>query len=376
MKKSLFLAAIATIALASCTQNEDFSQPEKISFNPVNYKAQSTKAPINTTTYSTTDPSFGVFAFWSKTTDWSQTADDDLKQYVGSNGSSVVISFDSQWKSENDYYWPLSGKLTFIGYTPYYYGNLLNNGPVTASYAKSTKTLSITGFSARYQDDLMYTVPETAQNLTANGTEYTGTTTSYKGVNIAFRHALSQIVFKAKAADGLAHDTQFKITKIEMKGIKDGADMNVVANGTPVWTAYADMTRKFDYVVYNDEDGVIVKTGVPSRVSNEIGTGFLMIPQTFSSNLTEDIDEFEVTYSMEGSNMQGVWTGPITKSVKIQPQLATVDAGTKYVFTLTISPDRILYSPSVSDWVSQYDSDSDGTPDKNYGSDYDVPEQD
>ncbi|MBQ5573468.1 MAG: fimbrillin family protein, partial [Bacteroidaceae bacterium] len=63
MKKSLFLAALAAIALASCTQNEDFSQPEKINFNPVNYKAQSTKAPINTTTYSTTDPSFGVFAF-------------------------------------------------------------------------------------------------------------------------------------------------------------------------------------------------------------------------------------------------------------------------------------------------------------------------
>ena len=363
MKKSLFLAALATIALASCTQNEDFSQPEKISFNPVNYKAQSTKAPINTTTYSTNDPSFGVFAFWSETKDWSLTADADLKQYVGSNGSGVMISYDSQWKSENDYYWPLSGKLTFIGYTPYYYGNLSNNGPVTASYAKSTKTLSITGFSAQYQDDLMYTVPETAQNLTANGTEYTGTTTSYKGVNIAFRHALSQIVFKAKAADGLAHDTQFKITKIEMKGIKDGADMNVVKNGTPVWTEYANMNSIFDYTVYNDANGVIVETAATSSVSDEIGTGFLMIPQTFSTTPTENTDEFEVTYYMEGSNMPGVWTGPITKSVKILPQLASVAAGTKYVFTLTISPDRILYSPSVAeDWSTG-------------GSGYDVPEQ-
>ena len=111
MKKSLFLAALATIALASCTQNEDFSQPEKISFNPVNYKAQSTKAPINTTTYRTNDPSFGVFAFWSETKDWSLTADADLKQYVGSNGSGVMIMFNNQWKSETDYYWPLSGAL-------------------------------------------------------------------------------------------------------------------------------------------------------------------------------------------------------------------------------------------------------------------------
>lgn len=362
MKKSLFLAALATIALASCTQNEDFSQPEKISFNPVNYKAQSTKAPINTTTYSTTDPSFGVFAFWSEKY-WSVAGDTDLKQYVGSNGSSVMIAFDNQWKSTTDYYWPLSGKLTFIGYTPYYYGNLSTNGPVTASYAKSTKTLSIIGFSAQYQDDLMYTIPETAQDLTANGTEYTGVNPSYKGVNIAFRHALSQIVFKAKAADGLAHDTQFKITKIEMKGIKDGADMNVVENGTPVWTEYANMNSIFDYTVYNDANGVIVETAATSSVSDEIGTGFLMIPQTFSSNLTENIDEFEVTYYMQTSNLPGEWTGPITKSVRIQPQLTSVAVGTKYVFTLTISPDRILYSPSVAeDW-----SDS--------GSDYDVPEQ-
>ena len=363
MKKSLFLAALATIVLASCTQNEDFSQPEKINFNPVNYKAQSTKAPINTTTYSTTDPSFGVFAFWSKTKDWSLTADADLKQYVGSNGSSVMIAFDNQWKSTTDYYWPLSGKLTFIGYTPYYYGNLSTNGPVTASYAKSTKTLSITGFSAQYQDDLMYTVPETAQNLTANGTEYTGATTSYKGVNIAFRHALSQIVFKAKTANNLAHATQFKITKIEMKGIKDVATMTVQANGTPRWTECSSM-NSFDYDVYN-ENGVTVMTAESPALpeEKEIGTGFLMIPQTFSTTPTEDTDEFEVTYYMQTSNLPDEWTGPITKSVKIQPQLASVAAGTKYVFTLTISPDKILYSPSVAeDW---------GTG----GSSYDVPEQ-
>ncbi len=366
MKKGLFLAALATIALASCTQNEDFSQPEKISFNPVNYKAQSTKAPINTTTYSTNDPSFGVFAFWSETKDWSLTADADLKQYVGSNGSGVMISFDSQWKSENDYYWPLSGKLTFIGYTPYNYGGGVDGTPITASYAKATKTLTISNFSAANQDDLMYTLPSDAKDLTANGTNYDADgkdTKTYNGVPIKFRHALSQIVFKAKAADGLAHDTQFKITKIEMKGIKDGADMNVVENGTPVWTEYANMTSKFDKIVYENATGTKVQTGNHSAVSAEIGTGFLMIPQTFSSNLTENIDEFEVTYYMQTSNLPGEWTGPITKSVRIQPQLASVAVGTKYVFTLTISPDRILYSPSVAeDWSTG-------------GSDYDVPEQ-
>lgn len=363
MKKSLFLAALATIALVSCTQNEDFSQPEKISFNPVNYKAQSTKAPINTTTYSTTDPSFGIFAFHTDK-GWDVASTQDAPNPVSVYIPKSIVSWQTdEWNTDTDAYWPLSGKLTFIGYTPYYYGNLSTNGTVTASYAESTKTLSITGFSAQYQDDLMYTLPSDAQDLTANTVNYVNGTTSYTGVPIKFRHALSQIVFKAKAADGLAHDTQFKITKIEMKGIKDDADMNVVENGTPVWTEYANMNSIFDYTVYNDANGVIVETAATSSVSDEIGTGFLMIPQTFSTTPTEDTDEFEVTYYMEGSNMPGVWTGPITKSVKIQPQLASVAAGTKYVFTLTISPDRILYSPLVAeDWSTG-------------GSGYDVPEQ-
>lgn len=364
MKKSLFLAALATIALASCTQNEDFSQPEKINFNPVNYKAQSTKAPINGAYYTSSDPSFGIFAFHTDK-GWDVVGTQETPNPINVYIPKSEVSWNdtkNEWNTATDAYWPLSGSLTFIGYTPFMSGN----AEVEAEYDKDSKKLTISDFSAANQDDLMYTRPSDAQDLTVNSVPYIqeqdGTST-YSGVPIKFRHALSQIVFKAKAADGLAHDTQFKITKIEMKGIKDGADMNVVENGTPVWTEYSSMTSSFNYTVYDDVDGVIVETGTPSSVSDEIGTGFLMIPQTFSSNLTENIDEFEVTYSMEGSNMPGVWTGPITKSVKIQPQLTTVAAGTKYVFTLTISPDRILYSPSVAeDW---------GTG----GSGYDVPEQ-
>lgn len=359
MKKSLFLAALATIALASCTQNEDFSQPEKINFNPVNYKAQSTKAPINGAYYTSSDPSFGIFAFHTDK-GW-DTDGTTINPYIGKSEVSWNRT-NSEWNTATDAYWPLSGSLTFIGYTPFTSGN----ADVNAAYDKATKELTITNFSAANQDDLMYTRPSDAQDLTVNSAPYIqeqGGTSTYSGVPIKFRHALSQIVFKAKAADGLAHNTQFKITKIEMKGIKDVATMTVVENGTPQWTDYASMTSKFDKIVYENATGTIVQTGNPSAVSAEIGTGFLMIPQTFSSNLTENIDEFEVTYSMEGSNMPGVWTGPITKSVKIQPQLATVAAGTKYVFTLTISPDRILYSPSIEeDWSVG-------------GSSYDVPEQ-
>lgn len=352
MKKSLFLAALATIALASCTQNEDFSQPEKISFNPVNYKSQSTKAPINGAYYTSSNPSFGIFAFHTDK-GW-DTDGTTINPYIGKSEVSWNRT-NSEWNTATDAYWPLSGSLTFIGYTPY---------GVTAEYAKGTKTLTISDFSAANQDDLMYTQPSDAQDLTVNSAPYIqeqGGTSTYSGVPIKFRHALSQIVFEAKAADGLSYETQFKITKIEMKGIKDGADMNVVENGTPVWTEYANMDSNFDYTVYNDVNGVTVKTDESSALS--IGTGFLMIPQTFNNTLSENIDEFEVTYYMEGKNMPGVWTGPITKSVKIQPQLATVAAGTKYVFTLTISPDRILYSPSVAeDWSTG-------------GSGYDVPEQ-
>lgn len=348
MKKSLFLAVLATIALASCTQNEDFSQPEKISFNPVNYKAQSTKAPITTTYYKTTDPSFGIFAFHSEK-EWDRSADADLKQYVGTSGSSVQIKYNTQWKAVSDYYWPLSGSLTFIGYTPYNYGGGVDGTPITASYAKATKTLTISNFSAANQDDLMYTLPSDAKNLIANEENYNNgsTVATYDGVPIKFRHALSQIVVTAKVADEYTGAT-FTINSISLQGMNDNATLTVTESAS--WSETSN-----DEAEFNIPSSV---TDALSTTATPVGKPVLVIPQDLENNQQKLV----ISYSMTFNGVETTTT-PAKEIVLATTDLEELAMGKKYTLNLTLYADRILYSPSVAvDW-------SDG------GSDYDVPEQ-
>lgn len=351
MKKSLFLAALATIALASCTQNEDFSQPEKINFNPVNYKTQSTKAPINGAYYTSSDPSFGIFAFHTDK-GWDVASTQDAPNPVSEYIPKSIVSWQTdKWNTATDAYWPLSGKLTFIGYTPYYYGNLSTNGTVTASYAKSTKTLSITGFSAQYQDDLMYTLPSDAKDLTANTVNYVNGTTSYKGVPIKFRHALSQIVVTAKVAQEYAGAT-FKINSISLQQMNDNATLTVTESASPV-ASWGEASDAASFTILNAETATLT-TGAAS-----VGTPVLVIPQELEDNQQKLV----ISYSMTFNNVTTSTSKDVYLNSGANDALTALAMGKKYTLNLTLYADRILYSPSVAeDW-------SDGD------SDYDVPEQ-
>ena len=65
MKKIVLIALPALALIASCSKTEVTpaqSDPQQIAFTPLNGKL-STKAMIDGTSYATTDPSFGSFAY-------------------------------------------------------------------------------------------------------------------------------------------------------------------------------------------------------------------------------------------------------------------------------------------------------------------------
>ena len=338
MKKSLFLAAIATIALASCTQNEDFSQPEKISFNPVNYKAQSTKAPITGAYYTSNDPSFGIFAFHTDK-GWNETGT-TIKEYI--QKSEVTWQTD-EWNTTTDAYWPLSGSLTFIGYTPF--------DGIDAKYTIGSKTLTISDFSAANQDDLMYTLPSDAQDLKANTENYNNgnTANTYAGVPIKFRHALSQIVVKAKVADTYA-DATFTINSISLQGMNDNATLTVTESAS--WGTPSIRDAAFNILTAGTEE--------LNTTLTEIEDPVLVIPQA----LVAQQQKLVISYSMTFNNVTTSTSKDVYLNSGTNDALTALAMGKKYTLNLTIYADRILYSPSIEeDW-------SDG------GSSYDVlPEQ-
>lgn len=351
MKKSLFLAALATIALASCTQNEDFSQPEKINFNPVNYKAQSTKAPINGAYYTSSDPSFGIFAFHTDK-GW----DDDgttINEYIPKSKVSWNET-NSEWNTATNAYWPLSGSLTFIGYTPFTSGN----ADVNAAYDKATKELTITNFSAANQDDLMYTLPSDAKDLNANTENYNNgnTANTYAGVPIKFRHALSQIVVTTKVADEYTGAT-FKINSISLQGMNDNATLTVTENAS--WgTASSNATS---FAIFSGTSDALT-TGAAS-----VGTPVLVIPQA----LVDNQQKLVISYSMTYNNVTTSTSKDVYLNSGTNDALTALAMGKKYTLNLTLYADRILYSPSVAEWYPGEDAaDKD-----DYKEDYDVPEQ-
>lgn len=369
MKKSLFLAALATIALASCTQNESIVERQEIGFSPLQYKAVNSKTIIEGNKYPSTLP-FGLYAYHSDGR--------NNKLYID-NATCSYSSTEKTFVSDPVAYWPLSGTLGMVAWSPQ---------EISATYELEDKQLSIPFVAAGKETDpvdLMYSTALTGLTKDDQTVGYEAKEDNVvdggNGVGITFNHALSQIVVTAKVADTYTGAT-FKINSISLQGMNDNATLTVTESATTTVASWGETSN--DEAEFNILSSV---TGALSTTATPVGKPVLLIPQVLKvkSDIVQKTQQLEINYSMTvdlgtpSDNSDDVTT-TTTKYVDLNSgtndALTALAMGKKYTLNLTLYADRILYSPSVSDWVSQYDSDSDGTPDKNYGSDYDVPEQD
>lgn len=350
MKKYLIMTAFAMLVFASCTNDEDQSEPQEINFSAFNYKP--TRAPITGTTYGTDAPDFGVFAALVATTNATSTETyalnyetslsymDDVKiKYDGSTGYKIwrpVGASDAFVK----YYWPLTGKLTFVGYTPY---------SVTADFVPTTRTFTITNYSAdevvANQADVMYSKISSALDITANNKQYTDGGGTKSGVNIIFNHALSQIVFRAKT-DKEYTDATFNIDYVKVQDVLNTGNLLVsndaVVNDESVvdgWTT-SGVGQNFQPV----------STISLTKDLAVCGDALLLIPQYFSNDV-----KVEIKYTMtpdNGLTSSKVVSIQINEDDKIN--LDQIKAGKKYFIDLTVSANEILFAPSVPvDWADQ-----------------------
>lgn len=175
MKKTLLLSAMALAAVVSCQKVEMVSPSQEIQFSVESYK---TKAA------SYANGPFGVYA-WYKGTVAAENSDFMTDQQVtGTNGSTAV------WNPTTTYYWPRTGSIDFIAYSPY----------------GATTRPTITENGITYTDmtvanaDLLYS--DKVVGATA--------TKSTNGVPILFRHALAQLKVKVAAAYNDIYDAETK----------------------------------------------------------------------------------------------------------------------------------------------------------------------
>ena len=359
MKKFFALAAIAVLALASCSNNTLDPQSQKareINFNTVANKA--TRAPITGTTYSYNCPAFGVFAYYLASGNWNTaSANSSAVSYM----DNVTVSFDDVidiWKPSSTYYWPLQGKLTFIAYSP----AVGQTGAPTSATFSNAGVLTLSGFTVNStvanQVDLLYSSinadkeANEAPYVDAGNSKNSGEVT---GVNIQFKHALSQVIFKAKAADEV-YDAglSFKIDSIVVNAPSTATSMTVTNPAVDVLpaaiTTWNSPSTPVNFVVSGASFPATADTYLTKTLSDPIGDPLLMIPLTSFDGTSYNVRVRYTLYRTSDGQSLGS-KGVNIKFDDVDGVVTAWEAGKKYVYNLTIDLQKIYFNPTIIDWV-------------------------
>ena len=371
MKKYFILAAAALVTLAACSKNEAdteaYEQAKVINFNTVAGKA--TKAPITGTTYHYNYSSFGVFAWYLAEGNWNTAAaNSSAVAYMGTKAetdSPLASPVEITWNEDKDiwapngttYYWPLQGKLTFIAYSPF--------NAATATFSNAG-VLTLTGYTLNTtvadQVDLLYSA--VAADKTQNEDYYEDTANSKdsedaegdKGVNIQFKHALAQIIFKAKTANEVyTAGLSFKINSIVVNAASTAASMTVTnpavdaaPAGITTWTTPG---TNVNFNVRTTDFPEAANTYLTTTLSDPIGDALLAIPVT-EFDTTDPTITVQYTLYRRSDN-QSLGSKTVTVNVKNVDNIITAwQAGKKYEYDLTIDLQKIYFTPSIIDWTT------------------------
>lgn len=276
-----------------------------------------------------------------------------------------------------NYYWPKSGYLHFLGYAP-------SVIPAT-SVEVTDEGLQIAGYTvsdAADQDLLVSQVAYARQNPGEG-----------LGSPIIFDHALSSILFKVKSgiygdrttADPDRIDTDLRVTKIELFGLKNTGNFNqqmttwnqeqmtspsAAQNPEKGWS---DQSGSANYTGYSSAVGLVL-TDTPQFIHDRtlaVGdtdhelTNLILLPQVLSSN--EDA-VLRVTYDMTHSNYADIndetelWVPNQVAEIKLKDcGISEWLRGYRYTYNITVMLNKIYCTTDVDNWYDtvyyqEYDS--------------------
>ena len=358
MKKTVFIAALAIAALASCSKTVEEGFQSEVVFQVARYK-DVTKAitpPSDTTDYKDNykDIPFGAFA-WYKGVSATDNADFMTNQ---------KISFsDPVWRPEGTtYYWPKSGSIDFICYSPYTADGTNAPLPVITETSIAYPKWNV----ADHQDvDVMYA--DKVTGLTNNTNTY-----YYNGVPTLFRHALAKINFQIKAAYTEVTDTvtgtktkwDIQVESIKVNNLLSSGSFTLNlngssweqpadANGNKVWTADGTTT---DYEL----DLTNLENPIQKDTTYNLDSDVFVMPQSLVGGSQEVVIKVTITTYRDVNDGNGYQQVLQENGVEIQGNLS---AGSMDAWEMN---QNVTYSfnfaPSLGTTTTE-DTDGDGIPD-------------
>lgn len=332
MKKVLF-ATFVIAAIASCTKNDVIP----VENDSLEIKFQTVVGP-QTKALGSGQVAYAGNAFYS-------TAFylDKAKNWAANSGEAVVYLQDKiigsgspkTWAADTPYYWPKSGKLTFMSYA------LLNksNSYVDAtSFVTAAKTgLTVSNFNVNTYVDHDLLVATIASDKTANEEVYLT-----KGVPTLFGHKLCKLVINAQT--NAAYSTkEFRITSITINNLQSVGTYTMTAAGVESWSSYgtpANVTFFTGPVVINNDAENSTKTTITAAQS-------VYLPQDF-----QDTETITVNYTITNTTGES-----FVEEVSVTKKLSEVFTGnwemnTIYNLDLTFSLNTILWDPAQTEWTN------------------------
>lgn len=376
MKKFLFLAALTSVALASCVSDEspaiDSTPGDKpITFNsPIIYgmtRAVSGEQPsesIGGSYYYSKDERFRVYAQWTqdKLTSWASG-----KKYMNNVETTYQTETTSNgsWMPTTAYYWPKNGYLRFSAYSP---SDVSSNGTLTFEGATGLKIADYTTPAEGAQYDFMYSDRTDYKQGPSSGTGF------YEGVDITFHHALSSIKFLVKTLD------TYTGTTIILKSVKvlnpynkatfeEKVTDDITYVSAPEWNTYSD--RKTAGYVLSASDQVVTATEAPV---NGTQNPLLLIPQDLKGATIDNSVKIQVNYSITSSggdeidqqytlnlaDTDGNGTADYQQGTEgggSSYNIVEWEKGKRYIYTIVIGLDKIYFNPKVYPWTDVTPSD-------------------
>ena len=321
MKKILFLASLAAVAMTSCTSesNEyvEDNTPKEIAFKALAQKP--TRAAI-------TD---GVFP----TTETMQVAAYDVTHnrtfFVGTtftyNNAGGAAASSGHWGGNPAQYWPLEP--VYINFLAY--ANVQGSASFDNTTPASAATINMTDNSVE-QKDLMYA------RANAEVTGSVGSLSIPATITLPYVHAQSLIVFNIQASDA-------------------GSATSVALTDIKINNAYFSGTYNITHANYNQNTGQsasgswttsntnqITSVTIPGSTGTTLSTtsssaGSIMVVPLASGN---SFDNFTITYTIGGQSYTYTYT----------PASLTLAQNTKYVYNITFTAHEIFIDANVSTW--------------------------
>lgn len=322
--KKILLATVAALAITSCSQNEEFENPNQqsqIGFNSVIKRA--------TRAADTTADKFLEFTVSSYVTD---VAYDDGMSALGTaymNGIPYTkTDKDAVWSTEDKgtYYWPSinSGKkVQFFAY------------PTTEP---TSYTLPATGYPS-----ISFAVDNASANQkdlvvahAANVTLATEGITDGK-LTLDFKHVLTRINFAYIPKDA---NLVYKVTDVSIADIKGGSGIYNFNAGNGEWNL-TGATNAVSYTYDVKQSTTKVENKDYYSLAN-VDASWMLFPQKVNGKV------ISITYSTEQNGME-IYQG--TKTVTL-PENAewTVGQNVLYVLTLPAGATQVSIDTSVSNW--------------------------